>query len=140
MSIAAPPTPIRRPRLASSRSPAPVIFALAAFLLVLAFGALFNAEGAFFRAYTHSSTLGQTAAYAILACGMTVVILTGGIDLSVGSLVALCGVATAYAAMVRQWPAPVAILAGIATGTACGLVSGSMVAYLRLQPFIATLA
>lgn len=118
----------------------PVLFALAALLLVLALGAVFNAGGAFFAAYTHASTLAQLAAYAILACGMTVVILTGGIDLSVGSVVALSGVVAAYLTTEAGWPEGAALAAGVGAGALCGFVSGSMIAFLRLQPFVATLA
>lgn len=109
-------------------------------MLVVGFGLVFSGEGAFFNAYTHSSTLGQIAAFTIMACGMTVVILTGGIDLSVGSLVALCGVVTAHLAVRLHLPESVAVLCGIGAGLVCGLASGAMIAFLRLQPFIATLA
>lgn len=75
---------------------------------------------------------------AILAAGLTFVILTGGIDLSVGSIVAVSGVVAVIAAM-GGWPAPAAILAGMAAGAACGLVNGMLTAYLSLAPFIVTL-
>ena len=75
---------------------------------------------------------------AILAAGMTLVILTGGIDLSVGSVVALTGVSS-----VLLWtagaPAIVAVLGGIVVGAATGLVNGSLIAYLGLPAFIITL-
>jgi ribose transport system permease protein len=71
---------------------------------------------------------------------MTIVILTGGIDLSVGSIVALCGVAFALMTMRHDWPPALAIPAAIGLGAVCGLANGLMVAVLRLQPFIATLA
>jgi ribose transport system permease protein len=119
---------------------APLVFALAALALVVGFGCVFSGEGAFTRAYTHSSTLGQIAAFMVMACGMTLVILTGGIDLSVGSVVALCGVVAAHLARDRDWPAAAAIAAGIGAGAGCGLISGALIALLRLQPFIATLA
>jgi ribose transport system permease protein len=75
---------------------------------------------------------------AILAAGLTFVILTGGIDLSVGSIVAVSGVVAVVAA-IAGWPAPMAILAGMAVGAACGLVNGALTAYLALAPFIVTL-
>ncbi|WP_410014574.1 ABC transporter permease subunit [Sodalis sp. C49] len=75
---------------------------------------------------------------AILAAGLTFVILTGGIDLSVGSIVAVSGVVSVVAAM-AGWPAPVAILAGTLAGAACGLINGTLTAYLSLAPFIVTL-
>lgn len=75
---------------------------------------------------------------AILAAGMTLVILTGGIDLSVGSIVAVSGVVSVIAAIAGV-PAPVAICIGLAVGAACGLVNGALTAYLSLAPFIVTL-
>ena len=77
----------------------------------------------------------------ILAVGMTAVIITGGIDLSVGSVVALTGVAGAMAAASAGGaPATASIVAALAVGLVSGVVNGTLVAYLRVQPFIATLA
>jgi ribose transport system permease protein len=75
---------------------------------------------------------------AILAAGLTFVILTGGIDLSVGSIIAVTGVVSVLAA-IAGWPAPMAILAGVVVGAACGLINGALTAYLALAPFIVTL-
>lgn len=75
---------------------------------------------------------------AILAAGLTFVILTGGIDLSVGSIVAVSGVVAVLAAMAGV-PAPAAIAIGMAVGGACGFVNGVLTAYLALAPFIVTL-
>ncbi|MFM7521152.1 MAG: ABC transporter permease [Planctomycetota bacterium] len=89
----------------------------------------------------------QIAVIAILAVGMTLVILTGGIDLSVGSIIALASVVTAI--VVRDWCGGVAAgpggmlmagLVGIAVGAACGAVSGGVVVAFGIPPFIATLA
>ena len=76
---------------------------------------------------------------AILATAMTLVILTGGIDLSAGSSVALSAVALGLAwRQTGSWPA--AILAGLAAGTVCGAVNGALVAFGRMPPLIVTLA
>ncbi|MGH9888281.1 MAG: ABC transporter permease, partial [bacterium] len=80
----------------------------------------------------------QTSINAIVAVGMTFVILSGGIDLSVGSLVALSGVVLA-SGLQGGLPLPVALLAGVLTGALGGLVNGSLVTLGRLPPFIATL-
>ena len=80
----------------------------------------------------------QTSINAVIAVGMTFVILAGGIDLSVGSLVALSGVALA-AALRSGAPLPVALLAGLATGAAAGLVNGLLITRGKLPAFIATL-
>ena len=88
----------------------------------------------------------QTAIYAIIAIGMTMVIITGGIDLSVGSLVALASVATAL--MIRDWGGGansslfVVILAGSAGIGICalaGLFNGWMITSFQMPPFIVTL-
>ncbi|WP_244493810.1 ribose ABC transporter permease [Aureimonas sp. AU4] len=75
---------------------------------------------------------------AILAAGLTFVILTGGIDLSVGSIVAVSGVVAVLCAMAGL-PAPAAIALGMAAGGTCGLINGALTAYLGLAPFIVTL-
>lgn len=82
----------------------------------------------------------QAAVFAILAFGQSFAIISAGIDLSVGSVAALSGMVTAYTATTSGLPGVVAFLLGLATGVACGLVSGALVAYGKLPPFIATLA
>jgi len=74
----------------------------------------------------------------IIALGMTAVIITGGIDLSVGSVVGISGIATGMVlnAGYHWW---LGILAGILTALACGLVNGLLIAYLKLSSFIVTL-
>jgi ribose transport system permease protein len=85
----------------------------------------------------------QTSITAIIAAGMTLVILTGGIDLSVGSLVALVGVVGALTARAAPGPA-IAVAAALATGLVVGAASGAAAGFFitrfRITPFIATLA
>jgi ribose transport system permease protein len=81
----------------------------------------------------------QTAVVAVIAVGMTLVIITAGIDLSVGSVAALSGVAGAILMVSYGLPVPVGILGGLLVGAACGLVNGLLVAFAGLNPFIATL-
>jgi ribose transport system permease protein len=81
----------------------------------------------------------QSAIVGVIAIGMTFVILTGGIDLSVGSTLALSGVTMAI--LVNDgWLIGSAIVVALATGLAVGLINGIGVAVLRIQPFIMTLA
>jgi ribose transport system permease protein len=82
--------------------------------------------------------LQQSSINACLALGMTLVIISGGIDLSVGPTAAISAVITATM-LVAGVPVPIAILAGLAIGAVCGLVNGVLVAYAGLQPFIVTL-
>ena len=85
------------------------------------------------------NVLTQTSLNAVMAIGMTFVILTGGIDLSVGSVLAFSGMITA--GMIRSgfnvW---IAVIAGLAVGTALGFVNGLSVTKGKVPPFIATLA
>ena len=118
----------------------PVARALLALLLMLVIGAVFNAGGAFFRWSVHRDLLRQVSTYGILACGMTVVIVTAGIDLSVSSVLALGAVTFSWLTLRAGWPALLAVPAVLAFGLALGSVSGALVARARIQPFIVTLA
>lgn len=80
----------------------------------------------------------QATIIAIIAVGMTFVIITGGIDLSVGSVLAFSGVVMA-SALQRGVPLPLSLLIGLAVGLFCGLVNGILITVGRLPPFIATL-
>jgi ribose transport system permease protein len=118
----------------------PVARALVALALMLVIGAVFNAGGAFFRWSVHRDMLRQVSVFGILACGMTVVIITAGIDLSVSSVMALGAVAFAWLTLPHGWPGLLAIPMVLAIGAALGAISGSLVARMRIQPFIVTLA
>lgn len=96
------------------------------------------ASPAFLTAANLQNILEQITRNAILAVGLTCVILTGGIDLSVGSVVALAGI-VAGLAMAQGLFVPFAILVALAVGILAGLVNGSLVAIAGLPPFIATL-
>jgi len=80
----------------------------------------------------------QTSINAIVAVGMTFVIVSGGIDLSVGSLVALAGVVLG-AALRANLPLPIALLLALAVGLASGLANGALISWGGLPPFIVTL-
>jgi ribose transport system permease protein len=81
----------------------------------------------------------QTSYTAVIAIGMTLVIITAGIDLSVGSVAALSGVVGVVLMANAGWPVVLAILGGILAGAICGLVNGLLVSVAGLNPFIATL-
>jgi ribose transport system permease protein len=85
-----------------------------------------------------SSVVRQTAVINIMALGMTMIIIAGGIDLSVGSILAMGGV-LGCKAMESGLPVPVGILAGILAGLICGLVNGFLITRLQIAPFIVTL-
>jgi ribose transport system permease protein len=81
----------------------------------------------------------QTSYTAVIAIGVTLVIITAGIDLSVGSVAALSGVVGVVLMAKAGFPVVLAILGGILVGAACGLVNGLLVSVAGLNPFIATL-
>jgi ribose transport system permease protein len=107
-------------------------------VLMVAVGALTLASNEFLTGSNLSNLARQVAIFGIIAVGQLLVILTSGIDLSVGSVLGLSGAVTAQL-LVAGWPAAAAIVAGIALGAALGLVNGLLVTRLRLPPFIATL-
>ncbi|GAB2784947.1 ABC transporter permease [Streptomyces daliensis] len=82
----------------------------------------------------------QAAVTAILAFGVTYVIVSGGIDLSVGSVAAFSAIMLAWTATDQSMPVWLAVVISLATGVACGLLNGVLIAYGKLPPFIATLA
>jgi ribose/xylose/arabinose/galactoside ABC-type transport system permease subunit len=82
----------------------------------------------------------QAAVTAILAFGVTFVVVAGGIDLSVGSVAALSAIMLGYTSTKEGLPVWLSVLLAVGTGVACGLVSGGLIAYGKLPPFIATLA
>jgi ribose transport system permease protein len=91
-----------------------------------------------FRTFDNAGTILVGAApLMLIALGMTFVIITGGIDLSVGSLYVLGGVVSAYAS---QWGVAAAFLAPLAVCGAIGVANGLLIAYTRMAPFIVTLA
>jgi ribose transport system permease protein len=97
------------------------------------------ATDTFFTPSNLVNVLRQNAFIAILAAGMTFVILTGGIDLSVGSVVGLSGVVCA-GLLAAGTGLPVSVLAGLGVGLAAGLVNGLAVTALRVPAFVVTLA
>ncbi|WP_187347099.1 ABC transporter permease [Nocardiopsis sp. CNR-923] len=86
-----------------------------------------------------SLVLQQTAVVGTLALGQTLIILTAGIDLSVGSIMVLCSIVMGRLSADLGLPGPLVLLVGLASGTACGLFNGFLVTRVKLPPFIVTL-
>lgn len=93
----------------------------------------------FFSVVTLKTILNQLPALTVVTVGMTLVLIVAGIDLSVGSVLSLS--ATVIGVLVVGWqiPLPLACLAGIVAGLACGAANGALVAFFRLPAFIVTL-
>jgi ribose transport system permease protein len=107
-------------------------------VLLVLFGAMTLFSDEFLTADNMANLARQVAIFGIIAVGQLLVILTAGIDLSVGSVLGLTGCVTAEL-LVHGWPVPLAIVGGILIGVALGLFNGSLVAYAKLPPFIVTL-
>jgi len=109
---------------------------VAAALVVIVVSGVTN--DAFLTEGNLTNLLRQMVTTGLLSLGMLIVILTGGIDLSVGSVVALTGILSA--GLVEGLPLPVAILAAICVGVLCGTINGTLIARYSLAPFVVTLA
>lgn len=127
-------------QLAIALSPLSVKRPLLALLLIILLGIIFSADGSFYKWETHRDMLRHTSRFGILACGMTLVIITGGIDLAVGSILGLVAVVSAILSIHMGVSPLVAVPLCLMVGVACGTVSGTLVARFQMQPFIATLA
>jgi ribose/xylose/arabinose/galactoside ABC-type transport system permease subunit len=110
---------------------------LGAFVLLMILTATMS--DVFFTQRNLSNLLRQAVSNGFLSLGMLIVILTGGIDLSVGPIVALTGIMVAGFSN-QGWPLWLAILACLVVGVAVGAVNGLLIARFKLQPFIVTLA
>jgi len=107
--------------------------------LVVIGAALAIAKPVFLTVPNLINVVRQISINGILAVGVTYVLLTGGVDLSLGSLVALTGVVAAGFAHPGEYPVFVPVLLGVLAGTACGAVNGVVVTKGRVAPFIVTL-
>lgn len=106
-------------------------------LAIVIFG--LSIGGRFFSSYTLTLILQQIAVVGILGVAQTLVILTAGIDLSIGVVMVISAVVMGNFAVGYGWPAIIAIPIGLVVGALCGLLNGALVAYVKLPPFIVTL-
>jgi ribose transport system permease protein len=106
--------------------------------LIILFVALAIASPHFLTNTNLSSVVRQTAVINIMSLGMTLIIITGGIDLSVGAILAMGGLLGTMA-MEKGLSIPSGVLIGVLTGLACGLGNGLLITQLRIAPFIVTL-
>lgn len=113
-------------------------FSIAVILLVMC-AVMAAASPAFLQVSNILSVARSFASIAIAGIGVSMIIITGGIDLSVGSVFGLAGVISAFGVTLFGLPTIVAILLGLAASAFVGAMNGLMVVYLNLPPFIATL-
>lgn len=107
-------------------------------LIILAIAFHYLGDGRFLTAQNLSIVAQQAAINTVLAAGMTFVILTGGIDLSVGSILAAAAMSALIASLIPGW-GMLGVPAALLTGLLFGLINGSLIAFGKLPPFIVTL-
>ncbi len=107
-------------------------------LIVVAF-ALSGLIDNFFTPAALSDTARQAGEVGFVVLGMALVVIVGGIDLSVGSMFALCDFCALYCLNILNWPVPAVVVATIVCGALLGAVNGFLIGYLRLRAFITTL-
>jgi ribose transport system permease protein len=106
-------------------------------VVVVAFASLRNPD--FFTAYNVQNIIQRSSLYGILGIAVSFVIMGGGIDLSIGSVIGLVGCVVPLLLVQGQWPAPLAIAAALAMTAVIGLWHGLLITKMRLQPFVVTL-
>lgn len=107
-------------------------------LVIAAFALLADSPSRYLSPLNLRIVLSQTVIVAVAAIGMTMIIVAGGIDLSVGAAIALTGVCAALA-IAAGWPPALAVAAAVVAGGVVGVVNGALITGLRVVPFIATL-
>lgn len=107
---------------------------------IILFIACIIATPDFLTDFNITNLLRQYAAPTLMAIGMLFVILTGGIDLSIGAVVAVTNVVCAMLIVNRGMPMGTSVVIALIVGALCGVISGILIAFRRVAPFIATLA
>jgi ribose transport system permease protein len=108
-------------------------------LLVVVFAATALLNRHFLSAYNLQNLVSWTSLFGIISIGVAFVIITGGIDLSIGSVIGLVGSLLAWLLTHQGWNVPVALLAVLLVSLAIGLGHGLLITKVRLQPFVVTL-
>lgn len=117
-----------------------LIDSIALVLILAALIALFGSlSDRFLTTATFTGIANRIPSLALLATGMTLVLITGGIDLSVGSVLALCGSIAGILIVDQQWPVPAALAAALGVGLLAGLVNGGLTVTFKVPSFIVTL-
>ena len=116
-----------------------LLITIVVFVLMYAGAIIFQGKG-FLKPQTFFNILNANAALIILSCGLSLVMITGGIDISVGGMTALVSMCCAVYLDFKGGNVGVSMLIALCIGLAFGIVQGFLVAYLDIQPFIVTLA
>ncbi|MGG5172072.1 ABC transporter permease [Pseudarthrobacter sp. J1738] len=124
--------------LSRVRSSLQQLLAFGSLIVLLVFFGIMNSR--FLLPSNLSDILLSTVVIGLLALGATFVIITGGIDLSVGTGMSLCSVMTGVVLTYMGMPLWLGVLAGVLMGAVIGAVNGALISFLKIPPFIATLA
>lgn len=114
------------------------ILGISALLAVVCIATAF-ASDSFLSGYNLENLVRRTALFGIIGIGVAFVIVTGGIDLSIGSVVCLVACGLPWLLTTHHWPLPVALLTVAATSLGIGLAHGLLITKLKIQPFVVTL-
>ncbi|MEM8952522.1 MAG: ABC transporter permease [Verrucomicrobiota bacterium] len=109
------------------------------YLATWLFSDLLTGRDSFLKGYTQMNLLRRTSLFAIISIGVAFVIISGGIDLSIGSVICLIGVGFPWLLSTFDWPAWVALPVVLVVGGVIGIWHGFLVTKVRLQPFVVTL-
>lgn len=113
---------------------------IALFVIMYAAGAVYFADAGFAKPQMFLNLFISNAGLIVISLGLTLVMITGGIDISVGSVTALVAMASAYLMEIAGASAYTALFVSLLIGIGFGLVQGYLISYLDIQPFIVTLA
>ena len=114
------------------------IFGISGLLIVVCVvTAILNPD--FIKAYNVQNIVRWTALFGIISIGVSFVIITGGIDLSIGSVIGLVGSLMAWLLVQKHWSVPAVLLTVLLLSAAIGLIHGLLITRMRLQPFVVTL-
>ena len=116
------------------------IITIVLFIAMYVAGMIVFADKGFAKPQMFTNLFINNAGLIVIGCGMTIVMITGGIDISVGSVTALVCMASAYAMENKGMSPYVALAISLGIGLLFGLLQGYLVSYLEIQPFIVTLA
>ena len=117
-----------------------LLITIALFVVMYVAGMIVFADKGFAKPQMFLNLFVSIAGLLVIACGLTIVMITGGIDISVGSLVAMDCMILAVGIEQWGWSSPVLMLLILAIGIIFGIVQGFCISYLEIQPFIVTLA
>ncbi|MDA7633246.1 ABC transporter permease [bacterium] len=115
------------------------IIGILGILIFVVIATIVLSDGIFLRAFNLENLIRRTALFGIISIGVAFVIITGGIDLSIGSVVCLVGCGLPWLLTVHGWPLPAALFAAMAVSLLIGLIHGLLITKMKLQPFVVTL-